>query len=133
MADAGVVKLADQYLSLPLLVKKLKAIHQNILVLAYDNSNIDLILGDNSIYNIPDIYRKNIVGNKNINDITFVDQYAYLSSDLVGNFGELARELRRHDLFRRNAALMHFFEPPQLIGLQPKCLAFDLRNDLNSS
>jgi hypothetical protein len=30
----------------------------NILVLAYDNSNIDLVLSDNSIYNIPDIDRK---------------------------------------------------------------------------
>jgi hypothetical protein len=28
---------------------------------------------------------------------------------------------------------MHLFESPQLIGFQPKCLAFDLWNSLNSS
>ena len=66
----------------------------NILVLAYDNSNIDLILSDNSIYNISDIYRKNIVGNKSINDITFVGDYAYLSC----GFGIVQMDLKKKEI-----------------------------------
>ena len=52
-----------------------------ILVVAYQNGNIDLIKEDESIVNIPDIKRKNIVGSKCINDIMFYDGKAYLSSD----------------------------------------------------
>jgi len=66
----------------------------NILVLAYDNSNIDLILSDNSVYNIPDIFRKNMVGNKSINDITFVDNFAYLSC----GFGIVQLDLRKKEI-----------------------------------
>jgi hypothetical protein len=67
----------------------------NILVLTYDNSNIDLVYSDNSVYNIPDIYRKNIVGNKSINDITFVGQYAYLSCGFgIVQLDLIKREIR---------------------------------------
>lgn len=47
-------------------------------LIAYKNSNLDLI-ESNAIINIPDIKRKAIIGNKAINNITFVNQYAYLS------------------------------------------------------
>lgn len=50
----------------------------NTLVIAYTNANIDLIK-NNTIINISDIKRASILGNKTINDIYFIGQYAYLS------------------------------------------------------
>lgn len=50
----------------------------NTLVIAYTNTNIDLIQ-DTRIINIPDIKRKIIPGNKIINKIFFKDSYAYLA------------------------------------------------------
>ena len=48
------------------------------LLIAYTNANIDLIKG-NTIVNISDIKRKPILGNKTINNIMFIDEFAYLS------------------------------------------------------
>jgi hypothetical protein len=50
----------------------------DVLVIAYSNTNVDLIKG-NEIYNIPDIKRKQITASKTINDIMFLDNRAYLS------------------------------------------------------
>jgi len=50
----------------------------NTLVIAYSNANIDLIK-NNTILNISDIKRASILGNKTINDIYFIGQYAYLA------------------------------------------------------
>lgn len=50
-----------------------------VLVVAYENTNLDLILEDFSIINIPDIKRKEILGNKTINSIMNYGKYAYLS------------------------------------------------------
>ena len=52
-----------------------------ILLIAYTNTNLDLIQ-NNTIYNIPDIKLKLIPGVKEINDIFFLGNYAYLSSSL---------------------------------------------------
>ncbi len=51
----------------------------SILVVGYENTNIDLITEDLSIINIPDIKRKEILGNKTINSIMNYGKYAYLS------------------------------------------------------
>ncbi|MEA3318135.1 MAG: T9SS type A sorting domain-containing protein [Bacteroidota bacterium] len=48
------------------------------LLVGYSNGNIDLIT-NNSIINISDIKREAIIGDKSINDILFIDNYAYLS------------------------------------------------------
>lgn len=48
------------------------------LLIAYTNTNIDLIK-DGNIINIPDIKRKQILGNKTINNISFDGKLAYLS------------------------------------------------------
>ena len=50
----------------------------DILILAYSNSNLDLIRG-NEIINVPDIKRKQITGSKNINSIMIHKDHAYLS------------------------------------------------------
>ena len=63
------------------------------LVVAYNNSNIDLIV-NNTIINISDIKRKNIPGKKNINKILFVDNFAYLSC----GFGIVELDLVRQEI-----------------------------------
>jgi len=49
-----------------------------LLVIGYSNGNIDIIK-DHTIYNLPDIKRKQMVGFKTINNIFFIGQKAYLS------------------------------------------------------
>jgi hypothetical protein len=51
---------------------------KNTLVIGYENGNIDLIK-NNTIYNISDIYRKQLTGNKAINNINFINGITYLS------------------------------------------------------
>ncbi len=51
----------------------------NIMVVSYSNTNVDLIMDDNSIVNLPDIKRKEILGNKTINSIMNYGRNAYLS------------------------------------------------------
>jgi hypothetical protein len=52
---------------------------QKIMVVTYFNANVDLIFEDLSIINIPDIKRKEILGNDTINSIMNYGKYAYLS------------------------------------------------------
>lgn len=51
---------------------------KNSLVIGYENGNIDVIR-DNVIYNISDIYRKNIIGSKEINNVSYINGTVYLS------------------------------------------------------
>lgn len=51
---------------------------QNTLLIGYANANIDIIEGSD-IYNLPDIEREQITGNKTIHNILFIDEFAYLS------------------------------------------------------
>ena len=53
--------------------------YSNKLLIAYKNSNIDIIDNHGAIENLADIKRKAILGNKSINSIYFINQYAYLS------------------------------------------------------
>jgi len=50
----------------------------SVLLIAYKNANIDLVK-DGTIYNLPDIKRKQILGDKNIYNIYFRENLAYLS------------------------------------------------------
>jgi len=52
--------------------------YSNKLLIAYKNSNIDII-DNGTIINLADIKRKSIPGNKSINNIYFINQYAYLA------------------------------------------------------
>lgn len=52
--------------------------YDNKVLIAYKNSNIDIVY-NNQITNISDIKRKAIVGNKAINNVFFINQYAYLA------------------------------------------------------
>ena len=50
----------------------------DVVMVAYENANIDLIIG-NQIYNVPDIKNKIMTGTKTINNILFINKMAYLS------------------------------------------------------
>ena len=52
--------------------------YNNTLLVIYDNANIDVIKGD-EVSNFSDIKRKNIIGKKNINEVLFKNNLAYLS------------------------------------------------------
>ena len=66
----------------------------NTLVIAYSNTNIDLIKG-NVIINIPDIKRKTILGNKTINKVLFIDKLAYLSC----GFGIVVLDVENEEIY----------------------------------
>lgn len=63
------------------------------LLIAYSNANIDLIK-NGKIINIPDIKRKQILGNKTINSILFINEYAYLSC----GFGIVVLDINREEI-----------------------------------
>lgn len=48
------------------------------IIIGYENLNIDLVK-DGVVYNIPDILNKRIIGDKLLNNITIIDQTAYLA------------------------------------------------------
>ncbi len=77
------------------IVSFIKHSHENnALVIVYDNSNIDILTDDGEIYNIPDVYNKNLGHSKKINDIKFNDKYAYLACD----FGIIVLDLKRYEV-----------------------------------
>jgi hypothetical protein len=63
------------------------------LVIAYNNSNIDILKGDN-VYNINDIVISNLYSNKKINDIKILNQWALIST----NFGIVVVDLVKHEV-----------------------------------
>ena len=65
----------------------------DVLVIAYSNANLDLICG-NTIYNLSDIKRKSLTANKSINNIMFIDKYAYLSC----GFGIVVLNLEKKEI-----------------------------------
>jgi hypothetical protein len=65
-----------------------------VLLIAYVNSNIDIIYPDKTIMNLPDIKLKNIVGGKSINSIIFINKFAYLACD----FGIVVIDLTRREV-----------------------------------
>ena len=61
--------------------------------IGYNNGNIDLIKND-SVINIPDIKRENIMGEKSVNNVYFLDHYAYLAC----GFGIVLFDLSRREI-----------------------------------
>ncbi|HEY1037923.1 MAG TPA: two-component regulator propeller domain-containing protein [Bacteroidia bacterium] len=55
--------------------------YNNTLFIAYQNCNIDLLKGE-SVINVSDLKRKQIVGEKKINSVTFSGKYAYVATSL---------------------------------------------------
>ena len=65
----------------------------NIVIIAYENGNIDLMQGAN-IRNLPDIKRASLIGNKRINHIDVVNELAYLSC----GFGIVVLDLDKQEI-----------------------------------
>lgn len=80
LSDAGVQRLAYN--------KEL-----NLLLIVYQNANIDLLIG-NQIFNLSDIKRKPISGNKTINNVLFDGNLVYLSC----GFGIVVINLERKEI-----------------------------------
>ncbi|HKI87857.1 MAG TPA: hypothetical protein VKA38_02445, partial [Draconibacterium sp.] len=64
-----------------------------VLVIAYKNSNIDLVR-ESGVINLPDIKRKQITGDKNINNISFDGNEAFLAC----GFGIVVLNLDRNEV-----------------------------------
>ena len=69
--------------------------YNNLLLIAYQNSNIDLLFDDGSVTNIADLYRKNMSGSKKINDICFIDNFAFIACD----FGIIVLNITKKEIF----------------------------------
>ncbi len=67
--------------------------NQKTLILAYQNSNLDIIR-EGSILNVPDILKKQIPGDKSINDIYFLGSQVYLST----GFGIILLNLEKEEI-----------------------------------
>ena len=65
----------------------------NVLVVGYQNGNVDLIKG-NKIINLPDIKRSQIVADKSINDIHFIGNFAYIAT----GFGVIVIDTDREEI-----------------------------------
>ncbi|MFH2094860.1 MAG: two-component regulator propeller domain-containing protein [Bacteroidota bacterium] len=65
----------------------------DMLMIGYDNGNLDLISGS-LIFSIPDIKRASITGDKTIYNILFIDDYAYLSC----GFGIVVIDLKKLEI-----------------------------------
>ncbi|HNW97932.1 MAG TPA: two-component regulator propeller domain-containing protein [Bacteroidales bacterium] len=66
----------------------------NLLLVTYTNGNIDLIDNNGLTTNISDIKRKPITGNKTINNILFIDNFAYLAC----GFGIVVLDLAKKEI-----------------------------------
>ena len=65
-----------------------------VLLIAYANSNIDMIYSDKTVVNLSDIKQKNIVGGKQINSIYFQNGFAYLGC----GFGIVVIDISRREI-----------------------------------
>lgn len=65
-----------------------------VLVIAYVNSNVDVIYPDGEIVNVPDIKMKSLIGGKRINSISFGNRRAYLATE----FGVVVLNLDRREI-----------------------------------
>ncbi|MBL7923429.1 MAG: hypothetical protein JNL88_04440, partial [Bacteroidia bacterium] len=65
-----------------------------VLVIAYSNTNIDLLYDDDKVINLSDIKRKNIPGSKVINRMSADGRYIYLSC----GFGIVVLDLQRREI-----------------------------------
>lgn len=65
----------------------------NAIIVAYRNTNIDLIIDNNTIINVSDILRKSISGLKEINNIAIRNNFAYFST----TFGIVVFDIEREE------------------------------------
>lgn len=64
------------------------------LVIVYTNSNIDILDSNGDIYNIPDLFQKNLSTDKTVNQITIDKEFAYLAT----NFGIVVVNIKKKEI-----------------------------------
>lgn len=78
-----------------------------MLVILYENSNIDLIT-PNDIFNIPDIKIKTITGDKSLNNLHFNGDYAYVACGFgVVLLDLVKKEIKETFLIGHNSSFVH--------------------------
>ena len=91
----------------------------DVLIIGYTNGNIDLI-SNNTIFNISDIKRKQMIGGKSVNDIFFRGSKAYLSCSFgIVVLDILNKEIKDTYIIGENASELNINE-----------IAFDTQNEL---
>ncbi|MDR0732647.1 MAG: hypothetical protein LBF08_01105 [Dysgonamonadaceae bacterium] len=69
----------------------------NALVLVYDNANIDIIAGENEIYNLPFIKDHPYIQNKTVHNLEIIGKYAYISTAFGIVIVDIDRRLIKDD------------------------------------
>ena len=64
------------------------------LIIVYTNSNIDILDEQGNIYNIPDLFQKNLSVDKTVNQITIDKEFAYLAT----NFGIVVVNIKKKEI-----------------------------------
>ncbi len=80
-------------------------------LIIYKNTNMDIIEPTNNIVNIPDIKNKSLFGNKVINKVYLMEQYAYLAC----GFGIVVLDMNREEI-------------KEVYNLDPTGSAFNIRD-----
>ena len=94
LQDNSVNKVSDMLMLSDFGIKTIAYSTANdVLVIAYNNSNIDLIYGGR-VVNLSDIKRKQLSSDKSINNITFIDDEAWLSC----GFGIVVINLEKQEI-----------------------------------
>jgi hypothetical protein len=73
---------------------------QNVLMLGYQNGNLDLIM-DGRIFNLRDIVSSSVLGSRRINKIKFSGSFAYIAAD----FGMVVYNYRKREIRESNLLL----------------------------
>jgi len=95
LQDNSVNKLSEILTLSDIGIKTIAHNTQNdVLVIAYNNSNVDLVYGNGTVINLPDIKNKFMSSNKSINAISFIDGEAYLAC----GFGIVVLNLDRNEV-----------------------------------
>ena len=68
--------------------------NNDLLFIGYSNTNIDIIDNQGNIKNLSDIKDKNILGNKTINDVYFIEELAYVCC----GFGIVVVDMNRNEI-----------------------------------
>ncbi len=71
---------------------------QKYLLVAYQNSNVDVIFDNGKVINFPEIMNAPLTSTKDINDVAFSGDRAYLAT----NFGPVVINTKRHCRGNRN-------------------------------
>lgn len=64
------------------------------LVVAYNNTNIDIVTKDGDIINVPDVKNKSLAVDKSVNNVCFYKSNAYIST----NFGIVVLDMKRSEI-----------------------------------